>query len=401
MSGEPVSNPLLQFHEDPTEANLSTGSPAENIRLFFQQEIARLNGKEVPNRDKNPAKNIADYYKKKAKAGVEVRVLSKTMAEEMLKNVNQTLSKISKAQFEKTKKATMLAPAIPKESSTRASSEQIDLEETIRLLEKREEERPPNARYDYLEYPFHEVDFSQKHPFKERYPHLALRQIISKVSSKVDADLIFVGANDITITFNPYLTQERVANFCKKWGKDLNNKVVLAYHGTKDELIDTILEDNLKTGSRGLYGEGSYLSTHVETALNYANIRGKIKKILGFLVVVNKDTVVNGVSAQGIRRPTDYIIVQPHQSDALLPLFTVECNVKRISKQLTSPLEMVDGIPFSFREGSRYTMRFGGKKRKKTRSQRHFSRSRVAHPVTASRLFRVTKRRLSVVAAPF
>jgi hypothetical protein len=215
-----------------------------------------------------------------------------------------------------------------------------------------------------------------------RDPHEALQRLLPYVASFAAKEFNATLPNTFqSVEFNPYLTKRRVDAFCEKWGADLNNKVLIVFHGTQKKVHPLIFKSNLRPGSNNVHGEGIYLTTKPFTALQYnLPIRpNDVNELMGCLVVVNRNTVLD-LRAQtrtgytGNPRPPDFVVVVPTEADAVLPLFLIKYIEPSVRNRQTiiSPTMEIDNVTFTVPPSSQFSSRFGGirSRRAKPRTRR-------------------------------
>jgi hypothetical protein len=185
---------------------------------------------------------------------------------------------------------------------------------------------------------------------------------------------------------NPHLTPDDLARFCKLWGPNKSDKVLIVYHGTKNKFRDQILQSRTLLLGRALHGSGVYSATDASTALDY-NANPKINGVFQLLVCIaltnpgflsdqasTPDTLDQGHPS--IPRPTNYVISK--EEGAILPIGVVNYTYRNKTAEeekmsyTTMPLsENINGVMIQTSPSQSVSKTLGGRRsRRKIRKSR-------------------------------
>ena len=191
---------------------------------------------------------------------------------------------------------------------------------------------------------------------------------------------------------NPYLTSDDFAKFCQLWGPYTRDKVLIVYHGTKNNFRDQILQSRYLKIGRALHGSGVYSTTDAFTALDY-NANPKINggfQLLVCIALTNPGFLSDEASTPdkldqerpSIPRPTNYVISK--REGTILPIGVVNYTYRNKTqveedKIHAMPLsENINGVMIQTSPSQSVSKNLGGRRsrRKIRKSRRKLRKSR-------------------------
>jgi hypothetical protein len=160
--------------------------------------------------------------------------------------------------------------------------------------------------------------------------------------------------------------KEHVDAFCRRWGRDKQNKVALVYHGTSETGRREIIRTAIPFVGKSAYGRGVYFGTDPLTAMRYNTDNDDRTDGATSTKLLVCAVLSNSFNHTDAKRPKNYVVVTPERG-TILPMFLVHFEEPAVSNygnktpwELRGDEPVENGLRLNY--SSRVTKDMGGRR---------------------------------------